>query len=151
MPILTIVGYCSSPLLTIHCIAELRCGGVLDPSRYFWVSGLPCGFVASKESIAMGSGLYIWLYTYIYICIYIYIFLYVISLKVSGRVAWGHLQRLYKAPTDYTKPRWTIQSPTRLYKAQEHYTTTHNILRNLKTTHAKPKHIRQETKASSKE
>ena len=35
----------------------------------------------------------------------------------------GSPKRLYKAPTDYTKPRQTIQSPKTLYKAQK-YTKT---------------------------
>ena len=41
-------------------------------------------------------------------------------------LGWGHSERLYKAPTDYTKPRNirqrprnSIQSPDRQYKAPE--------------------------------
>ena len=34
----------------------------------------------------------------------------------GDRLGWGHIRRLYKAPTDYTKPRNIIQSPDRLYK-----------------------------------
>ena len=34
----------------------------------------------------------------------------------ARRGAWG------EAPKDFTKPRQTIQSPNRLYKAQKHYT-----------------------------
>ena len=32
-------------------------------------------------------------------------------------MGWGHIRILYKAPTDYTKPRQTIQSLNGLYKA----------------------------------
>ena len=34
----------------------------------------------------------------------------------------GNPKKLYKAPTDCTKPRQTIQNPNRLYKAQKNYT-----------------------------
>ena len=44
-------------------------------------------------------------------------------------LGWGYPKRIYKAPTDYTKPRNirqtprnTIQSPDRLYKAPIDYT-----------------------------
>ena len=40
----------------------------------------------------------------------------------GDRLGWGHFKRLYKAPTDYTKPQKIIQSP--LYKAPKDYTKT---------------------------
>ena len=39
------------------------------------------------------------------------------SIWRGDRLGWGHMRILYKAPTDYTKPRKTIPSPDRLYKA----------------------------------
>ena len=53
----------------------------------------------------------------------------------ARRGAWGSPKRLYKAPTDYTKPRQTIQSPNRLYKAPTDYTKPQRI-RQTKTIRA---------------
>ena len=39
---------------------------------------------------------------------------------------WGHLKRLYKAPTNYIKPQNIIQSPNRLYKDIK-YQTNHKM------------------------
>ena len=39
----------------------------------------------------------------------------------------GRPKRLYKAPTDYTKPRLTIQIPDRLYKGIKYWTKTKNV------------------------
>ena len=38
------------------------------------------------------------------------------------RLGWGHLKRLYKAPTDYTKPRQAMQRHERLDKDLKCYT-----------------------------
>ena len=59
-------------------------------------------------------------------------------------LGWGSPDRLYKDPTDCTKPRQTIQSPrntiqrpNRLYKAPTDNTKTQNIRPNLQ------KHMQQ--------
>ena len=44
----------------------------------------------------------------------------------EGQIGVGHIRRLYKAPTDYTKPRQIIQSPDRLYQA------TKRLYKNIK-------------------
>ena len=38
----------------------------------------------------------------------------------ARRGAWGSPRRLYKAPTDYTKPQQAMKSPNRLYKSWEY-------------------------------
>ena len=45
----------------------------------------------------------------------------------GDRLGSGHPKRLYKAPTDYTKPQQTIQNPNRIYKAPQslHKTIKH--------------------------
>ena len=38
------------------------------------------------------------------------------------RLGWGHIRILYKAPTEYSKPRQAIQSPKTLHKDITYYT-----------------------------
>ena len=38
-------------------------------------------------------------------------------IRSCSALGWGHIRILYKAPTDYTKPQKTRQSPNRQYKA----------------------------------
>jgi len=45
----------------------------------------------------------------------------------GGRLGWGHIRILYKAPTDNTKPRQTIQVPKTLYSGY-YYMFTHIYL-----------------------
>ena len=48
----------------------------------------------------------------------------------SASLGPGGPKRLYKAPTDNTKPQQTIQSPNRQYKAPKDYTKPLNIRQN---------------------
>ena len=57
--------------------------------------------------------------------------------KMSGAIQYPY--RLYKAPTDFTKPRQPIQSPDRLYKAPETLHKHLNIRQNLLSTRQAPK------------
>ena len=76
--------------------------------------------------------------------------MYIACCLLPDRAGWGHIRILYKAPTDYTKPRQTLQSPKKtiqrhriLDKNQKYYTKTYNIRQ-------KPKTIRQLLKISNK-
>ena len=43
----------------------------------------------------------------------------------GDRLEWGHPKRLYKAPTDYTKPQKILEeAPTDYTKPQKHYKMT---------------------------
>ena len=48
----------------------------------------------------------------------------------GDRLGWGHVGILYKAPRDYTMPRQTIHSPSKLYKSPTDNTNTLSMRRN---------------------
>ena len=62
----------------------------------------------------------------------------------------GGPKRLYKAPTDNTRPQQTIESPDRLHKGPTDYTKTQHIRQHLQGNSAKPQNVRQERKKSTR-
>ena len=57
----------------------------------------------------------------------------------GDRLRWGHIRILYKAPTDYTKPQQTIQSPDRQYNAPKRLYKDPDILDKDPTIRQRPK------------
>ena len=62
----------------------------------------------------------------------------------------GSPNRLYKAPTDYTKPQQLIQSPNRQYKAAKHYTKLQKSIQRHQDIRQNPKILDKDIKYLNK-